>query len=124
MSGTSGEIRCSSVFLRDILMMPSGWEICSIEWKHNLGELRIHVRGDNVPAGFEGEIRGEYGRNDDGSVFVLWKPQPEPGPSMFMRMVGTDACFWCGQAEGEHGPDRVCRDQTLAHAQAVLNRSR
>jgi len=108
-----GTIKASASFIRDMLMIPPNWEIEGVVFDAACNSLMLWVVGENVPAGCDGEVRGELTRNEDGSIYVKWVPAEQPGPATFLRAESTGLCFWCGKATTDHGPDRICFDQSL-----------
>jgi hypothetical protein len=108
----NGYIRFSSEFLRDRLMLPKGWTIVSIQFDAN-AVATISVTGPKLPLGYDAEILGEFTRHEDGiddadPFFVRWLPAPDPGPSTFLRLKGTESCCWCHKEKQAHRDGKFC----------------
>jgi len=106
----TGRVKCSALYVAEMLGMPPEWEIVGVQFNAAYEELKITVQGDSIPGGKEGEtveLWCEIAQHEDGRSFK-WKPAPEPGPATFIANSATGRCFWCDAPRDEHGPDRVC----------------
>lgn len=102
----TSHLQITDVAIRQLLMIPEGWNIHEVKFDSATAILRIDVHAENLPGEDGGEICGQFLQHDDG-VCATWRPVKPPGPMTFMRETGTDRCFWCKREFDEHEMDEM-----------------